>query len=59
MITLGGVALPVSFAGLTPGLVGVYQVNVIVPRSVPLGFDIPLTIQQGDKATTINVRVVR
>ena len=41
VITLGGVALPVSFAGLTPGLVGVYQVNVIVPRSVPTGFEIP------------------
>jgi uncharacterized protein (TIGR03437 family) len=45
-ITLGGVALPVSFAGLTPGLVGVYQVNLLVPRSVPTGFDIPLRIEQ-------------
>jgi uncharacterized protein (TIGR03437 family) len=59
VITLGGVPLPVSFAGLTPGLIGVYQVNVIVPRSVPTGFDIPLTIKQADGMTTLNVRVVR
>jgi uncharacterized protein (TIGR03437 family) len=59
VITLGGVALPVTFAGLTPGLVGVYQVNVIVPRSVPTGFDIPLRIQQSTAATTIPVRVIQ
>ncbi len=59
VITLGGVALPVSFAGMTPGLVGVYQVNVIVPRSVPTGFEIPLRIQQGATSTTVPVRVVQ
>jgi uncharacterized protein (TIGR03437 family) len=57
-ITLGGVALPVSFAGLTPGLVGVYQVNLLVPRSVPTGFDIPLRIEQSTASTTVPVRVV-
>jgi uncharacterized protein (TIGR03437 family) len=59
VITLGGVALPVTFAGLTPGLVGVYQVNVIVPRSVPTGFDIPLRVEQSTAATTVPVRVVQ
>lgn len=58
-ITLGGVTLPVSFAGLTPGLIGVYQVNLLVPRSVPLGFDIPLRIEQSTTATTVPVRVVQ
>ncbi|HUS06403.1 MAG TPA: hypothetical protein VMZ52_08915 [Bryobacteraceae bacterium] len=57
-ITLGGVALPVAFAGLTPGLIGVYQVNVLVPRSVPTGFDIPLRIEQSTAASTVPVRVV-
>lgn len=57
-ITLGGVALPVFFAGLTPGLIGVYQVNVLVLRSVPTGFDIPLRIEQSTGATTVAVRVV-
>jgi uncharacterized protein (TIGR03437 family) len=57
-LTLGGVGLPVAFAGLTPGLIGVYQVNVVIPRSVPTGFDIPLRIEQNAGATTVPVRVV-
>ncbi len=27
----------VTFAGLAPGLIGVYQVNIIVPTSTPSG----------------------
>lgn len=34
-VTLGGVALPVEFAGLTPGSIGVYQINARVPSDVP------------------------
>ena len=57
-VTLGGTALPLYFAGLTPGSVGIYQINVKVPSSVPLGLSIPLTIAQGTAKTTINLRVV-
>ena len=58
-VTLGGASLPVAFCGLTPGLVGVYQINVSVPfKGVPTGFDIPLTITQGGVSTTSLVRVV-
>jgi uncharacterized protein (TIGR03437 family) len=58
-VTLGGVALPVAFAGLVPGEVGVYQINVRVPfKDVPTGMEIPLTISQGTYTTTLNVRVV-
>jgi len=40
-------------------MVGVYQINALVPfKGVPLGFDIPLTINQGGSSTTIPVRVV-
>jgi uncharacterized protein (TIGR03437 family) len=57
-VSLGGVGLSVEFAGLAPGQVGVYQVNVRVPRNVPTGFDIPLTVRQGGQATSVSVRVV-
>jgi len=58
-VTLGGFALPVTFAGLSPGLVGVYQINAQVPFGAPRGFDVPLTISQGGYSTTLPVRVVK
>jgi uncharacterized protein (TIGR03437 family) len=59
IVTLGGATLPVEYAGLTPGAVGVYQINVIVPfKGVQTGFEIPLTVTQGGNATTTMVRVV-
>jgi uncharacterized protein (TIGR03437 family) len=55
---LGGVGLTVSSAGLLPGEVGMYQITVNIPRSVPVGLSIPLEIRQGSNSTTVNLRVV-
>jgi uncharacterized protein (TIGR03437 family) len=57
-VTLGGVSLPVLYYGLAPGEVGVYQINVSVPGSVPDGLDEPLVITQGSSSTSVGVRVV-
>jgi uncharacterized protein (TIGR03437 family) len=57
-VQLGGTELPVEFAGLTPGEVGVYQINVDVPQSTPTGLGIPLSIAQGGSVGTVNVRVI-
>jgi len=57
-VTLGGSNLALEFAGMAPGEVGVYQINVKVPSSVQSGLSIPLTISQGGVDTTIQVRVV-
>jgi uncharacterized protein (TIGR03437 family) len=46
------------FAGLSPGEVGVYQINVSVPGSAPEGLNIPLTINQGGSTATVGLRVV-
>lgn len=43
-VTIGGVTVPASFAGLTPTLVALYQVNVQVPANAPAGSAIPVTI---------------
>ena len=56
--TLGGVGLSVLSANLISGQAGVYQVSVNVPRNVPLGLRVPLTITQGGVSFTVNVRVV-
>ncbi len=58
-VELGGVSLALSYAGLAPGQVGVYQINAAVPSSVPLGMSIPLTISQSGGSTSLPVRVVR
>ena len=57
-VLLGGQELPIEFAGLTPGQVGVYQINARVPASVPTGLEIPLSIQQGSVTTSVIVRVI-
>ena len=56
-VALGGSALSVDFAGLTPGGVGVYQINVKVSGTLTTGSSVPLTIRQGSGQTTINVQV--
>ncbi|HEX5228295.1 MAG TPA: hypothetical protein VFW44_11320 [Bryobacteraceae bacterium] len=57
-VSLGGVSLPVLFSGLAPGLVGVDQINVSVPFTVPNGMSVPLVVTQGGVSTTIPERVV-
>jgi uncharacterized protein (TIGR03437 family) len=57
-VTLGGANLSVSYAGLVPGEVGVYQINATVPYGVPQGLAVPLVINQGGVSSSVNVRVV-
>jgi uncharacterized protein (TIGR03437 family) len=57
-VTLGGYPLTVTYAGLAPGWVGVYQIDAFVPHGVPLGIDIPLAISQGSASTSVDERVV-
>jgi uncharacterized protein (TIGR03437 family) len=57
-VTLGDYPLPVLFAGLVPGQVGVYRIDVKIPDRLKGGWDVPLTIAAGTYATTLPVRVV-
>ena len=45
-VTVGGVPAAVDFAGLTPGFVGLYQVNVRIPDNAPLGEEVELFLEQ-------------
>ena len=55
--TIGGQSADVSFAGLAPGFVGLWQVNVVVPSGVVQG-DLPLTVSVGGQTSnSANVSV--
>lgn len=53
---VNGQELPVDFAGLTPGFVGLYQVNLAIPSSMPPGLGISLSLRQaGVLSNTIQI----
>jgi uncharacterized protein (TIGR03437 family) len=54
--TVGGVNAIVVFSGLTPSLVGLYQVNVLVPTAAPAGNAVPLTLTVTDPVTGQSVQ---
>jgi len=45
-VFFGGVPAAVSYAGLAPGLIGLYQFNIVVPNTAP-GDAVPLTFSLG------------
>jgi beta-glucosidase len=58
-VTIGGIPAHVLFSGLTPGLVGVYQINALVPGSAPVGGAVPVVISMNgalSNAVTIAIQ---
>ncbi len=54
---IGGASVDPLFVGLTPGFVGLYQINVVVPPDVPKGEHIRFTLQR-DGVTSNAVELV-
>jgi len=53
-----GAKWPAAFAGLSPGFIGLYQVNLPVPLTAPPGLNLPLAIQQGNvTSNTVQVSI--
>jgi uncharacterized protein (TIGR03437 family) len=48
--TIGGQTAEVSFAGLAPGFVGLWQVNIVVPSGLAQG-DFPLIVTAGGQSS--------
>ncbi len=46
-VTIGGVSANVTFSGLAPGFVGLYQINVQIPDGAPAGDSIQVVISVG------------
>jgi uncharacterized protein (TIGR03437 family) len=56
-VTIGGVAAQVVFSGLAPGLVGCYQLNVVVPTGVSAGTQQMVVSANGVASAPINIVV--
>jgi uncharacterized protein (TIGR03437 family) len=57
-VTINGAPVAPIFAGLTPGSVGLTQVNVAIPAGTPAGNSIPLQFNIAGNATqTVNIAV--
>jgi uncharacterized protein (TIGR03437 family) len=54
--TIGGQDAPVSFAGLTPGFVGIYQINTVVPSGMTPG-DAPLVVSVAGQSSQPGVTI--
>jgi uncharacterized protein (TIGR03437 family) len=57
-VTIGGVAATVTFSGLAPGLMGVNQVNAMVPAGAPAGNAVPVVVSIGGlNSNTVTIAV--
>jgi uncharacterized protein (TIGR03437 family) len=56
-VTIGGIPATVLFAGLTPGYVGLYQVNVTMPSGVTPGNQVPVTVSVAGKSGAGNITI--
>lgn len=57
-VTIGGVPATVSFSGLAPGFVSLYQVNVQIPNGAPTGDAVPVVLSIGGvQANTVTIAV--
>jgi uncharacterized protein (TIGR03437 family) len=57
-VTMGGVAALVQFSGLTPGEVGLYQINAQVPANAPSGTAEPLIVSiNGSVSNTATIAI--
>jgi len=57
-VRVGGILANVSFSGLAPGFVGLYQVNVQVPLTAPIGNAVPLVLTSaGISSNTVTLAI--
>ena len=56
-VTIGGIPAKVTFSGLTPSSVGLYQINAIVPPNVPRGGAVPVVVAIGGQTSQRDVTI--
>jgi uncharacterized protein (TIGR03437 family) len=59
MVDFGdGIKVPSSFAGLAPGFIGLFQVNVQIPSGTKYGMAIPVTLEMQWPGQTVRSNTV-
>lgn len=57
-VTIGGIPATVQFAGLAPGFVGLYQVNVVIPSiAANVSAPVQITTAQGQTSNSVVIAV--
>ena len=60
VVTIGGMSAPVQFSGLTPGGIGLYQVNALVPVGSSTGPSVPVYLGIGGAySNTVTIAVTQ
>lgn len=57
-VLVGGISAPVAFAGQAPGFPGVFQVNITIPESAPMGSSVSLVVKSADGSVTSNAATI-
>ena len=57
-VTVGGQAAPVLFSGLAPGFVGLWQLNVLLPDTLPTNLATALRVTKGRTSSETTLAVV-
>lgn len=57
-VTIGGVPAEVQFSGLTPGFVGLWQINVVLPANLPTNLATPMTVSLKGKQSLVTTLAV-
>ena len=58
-VSVGGRPARVLFAGLTPGAIGLYQINIVIPDDAPFGDGIPVVVMQKGVASNVATIAIR
>jgi uncharacterized protein (TIGR03437 family) len=56
-VVIGYQRAQVTFSGLAPGWIGLWQLNVTVPANVPSGSGVPVVVNQGITSNTLWIEV--
>ncbi len=57
-VTIGGTPAEVQFSGLTPGFVGLWQINVVLPANLPTNLATPMTVSLKGKQSLVTTLAI-